>query len=145
MHMTASLLWWIDLQRWRILSLTRRHRQVKTQQGSFLITYIVIIAYQMISCQIEELSLYPSFGDLSLIYWRWRSSFPWLFIPKLTVRRNGWIKSWSSIYDAASTISKITGPSTYRLPSFFTTTPFMLRLRRRHSFPTMGTTQSSIY
>ena len=145
MHMTTSLLWWIDLQRGRILSLARRHHQVKTQQGSFLITYIVTMAYQMISCQIEELSSYPSFGDLSLIYWRWRSSFPRLFIPKPTVTWNEWIKSWSSIYDAASTISKIAGPSTYRMPSLLTTTPFILWLRRHHSFPTMGTTRSSIY
>ena len=67
-HLTTSLLWRINLHRWRILFSARRCLQVKSQQDSFLITYIVIMAYYMISCQIEEVSLYASFGDYSLKY-----------------------------------------------------------------------------
>ena len=81
-HLTASLLWWIDLHRWDILSSARRRHQVKTQQDSFLITRIVIMAYQMISCQIKELSLYPSFGDPPLRYWRWISNYFLTFHPQ---------------------------------------------------------------
>jgi transposase InsO family protein len=46
---------------------------------------------------------------------------------------------------ATSTINKMIGLSIYRLPSLRTTIPFMLRLRKCHSSPTMDIIRSSIY
>jgi len=67
-------------QKWHIFFPIRRYLLKRKQQGYFWTIFIELMNYQMTSYQIEDYNLYLNFGNLSLRFWKWTSSFVLLFI-----------------------------------------------------------------